>query len=115
MGKPEYLNDTEHRVLTDLRTKLEILLHNNNTSFKLVLFGSKARGDYDKDSDLDVAIIVDGMNQTLKNTIMDLVADIEFEYLQPISALVLSSQEFNHLLSRERRIAYDIEQEGILL
>lgn len=113
MEKPQYLSDEEYRILTELRKRLEKKLYSR--PFRMVLFGSKARGDADEYSDLDVAIIVDGMDRMLKNTILDIAADIELEYLKPISTLVLSSQEFGRLLSRERRIAFDIEREGIAM
>jgi hypothetical protein len=44
-----------------------------------------------------------------------MVADIEVKYLTPLSVLVLSEADFELLKKRERRIAFDIEKEGILL
>jgi hypothetical protein len=41
------------------------------------------------------------------------VTAIELEYLTPLSTLILSKREFEFLKSRERRIALDIEREGI--
>lgn len=84
-------------------------------TFKMVLFGSRARGDYGDKSDVDVAILVRGLTRKLKMQILEEVAEFELEYLLPISALVLSEDEFNHLKIRERRIALDIEREGIAL
>lgn len=81
----------------------------------MVLFGSRARGDYSEDSDVDVAILVQGLTREMKNRILEAVAEFELEYLFPISALVLSEEEFEHLKSRERRIALDIEREGVPL
>ena len=40
---------------------------------------------------------------------------IELKYLMPISTIVFSDEEFNHLKKRERRIAIDIEREGMPL
>lgn len=82
---------------------------------RVVLFGSRARGDCDSESDFDIAILVRGLTRELKNEILDKVSEIEFEYLTPFSLLVLSEDEFNHLKRRERRIALDIEQEGVSL
>jgi predicted nucleotidyltransferase len=82
-------------------------------SFRMVLFGSKARGDWDENSDIDIALIVDGMDRQLKNRLIDLVADVELEHLVPLSVLFFSTEEFERLRARERRIALDIEMEGI--
>jgi uncharacterized protein len=82
---------------------------------RLILFGSRARGDCDSDSDIDVAIIVRDLDRDLKDQILERVADIELKYLTPLSALVISEGEFDFLKRRERRIALDIEKEGIPL
>lgn len=82
---------------------------------KLVMFGSRARGDYDEESDIDIAVIVHGLDRKLKREVINLVADIELEYLVPLSTLVLSSQAHEVLVQKERRIALDIEREGVPL
>jgi predicted nucleotidyltransferase len=79
----------------------------------LYLFGSKARGDYDPESDVDLAIIIDDLDIPMKRRIIDIVVEVETLYLVVISSLVLSWTEFSHLLERERRLALDIEKEGI--
>ncbi|RJR32485.1 MAG: nucleotidyltransferase domain-containing protein [Desulfobacteraceae bacterium] len=84
-------------------------------SFEMVLFGSRARGDYSDESDLDIAIIVKGLTRAMKMLILEKVAESELQYLLPVSALILSKEEFEHLKNRERRIALDIEKEGIPL
>jgi len=99
--------------LNELRRRLENLL--GPDASKMVLFGSRARGDYSDNSDVDVAILVRGLTREMKNRILEEVAEFELEHLLPISALVLSEDEFNHLKMRERRIALDIEREGIPL
>jgi len=110
-GIPLHLNKDENAAIAHLRTDLESFLPHG--TLRIVLFGSKARGDDDHDSDIDLAIIVSGLNHGLKKQILDAVADIEIEFLTPISALVLSEEMFEHLRKRERRIALDIENEGI--
>jgi predicted nucleotidyltransferase len=100
-------------ILRALKRALESFLGDQLLS--MVLFGSKARGDYHNESDIDVAVIVRGLTPRLKNQILDKVAEIELEYHMPLSVLVLSDEEFNRLKKRERRIALDIEREGILL
>jgi predicted nucleotidyltransferase len=101
------------RELGELKKNLEDLL--GPQGFKMRLFGSRARGDENKDSDVDVAILVPGLTREMKSRIFDVVAEIELEYLLPISVLVFSQDEFDHLKKRERRIALDIDREGIPL
>lgn len=116
MGK--YTNNNvftyeESRALKELKDSLR--RHLGERAAKLILYGSKARGDYDNESDIGIAIIVQGLTRDLKNQILDMVADIEVKHLTPLSVLVLSEEDFELLKKRERRIAFDIEKEGILL
>jgi len=99
--------------ILELRESLKELL--GDQLIRFVLYGSRARGDHDEESDIDLAIIVRGLTRELKHRILDKVAEIELEYLMPLSVLVFSEDEFNHLKERERRIALDIEGEGISL
>jgi len=100
-------------ILRGLKKTLKDLL--GDQLVNMVLFGSRARGDFNEESDIDVAIIVRGLTSKLKNKILDEVAQLELEHDMPISVLVFSEEDFNHLKSRERRIALDIEREGIPL
>ena len=101
----------ENTALMELKEDLRDSL--GDSLIGLILFGSRATGDYDNESDIDIAIIVQGLSRKLKNLIFNKVAKIELKYLMPISTIVFSDEEFNHLKKRERRIAIDIEREGI--
>jgi len=100
----------ENAVLKELKELLNDFL--GESLMKIVLFGSRARGDYDNESDIDVAIIVRDLTRNLKNQILENVAEIELKHFVPISALLLSEDEFENLKRLERRIALDIEREG---
>ena len=102
----------ENAALKELKDTLKNYLGDR---IKLILYGSRARGDYDNESDTDIGIIVRGLTREEKNQILDMVADIELKYLTPLSTLVLSEDAFESLKKRERRIALDIEKEGIPL
>jgi predicted nucleotidyltransferase len=104
------LTDQETEALEKLKSSLTGFL--GNRLIKFVIYGSKARGDYDDESDIDIAIVAEGLTKKLKNQILDKVAEIEFEFLTPLSIFVLSEEEFKYLKRRERRIALDIEMEG---
>jgi hypothetical protein len=107
------MSPDENKALAELKYELTSLLGNNLIS--LVLFGSRARGDYDDDSDIDIAVILKDLPRKLKNQILDKVAEIELKHLTPVSVVTFSREEFSQLKKRERRIAIDIETEGIPL
>lgn len=111
--KKNSLTKGEKRAVNELKDFLKELLGGNLVGMKL--YGSRATGGFDRDSDIDIAIVVRGLTRSVRNRIFKKVADIEVEHLLPLSTLVLSEQEFNRLKSRERRIALDIENDGIVL
>ncbi len=108
-----HLTEEEKQAIAEIKARVMLLA---GKSLKgLYLFGSKARGDYHTDSDVDIAIIVEGLTRETKKSIIDIVADAEVENFVVISALVLPEADFRLLLERERRIALDIEREGIAI
>ncbi len=98
------------RALATLKERLTGML--GSSLVKLALYGSRARGDYDPDSDIDVAVIVRGLDGDLKRRIFDAVAEIEVDQLIALSTLVISEADYQDLLAHERRIALDIEAGG---
>ena len=113
LNKDILANEDMKTLLSEIKNTLEKFLGNN--MMKIVLYGSRARGDYDTESDIDIAIIVRWLSRELKKQIFDVVADIEVKHLVSISTLVLSEENFAFLKKRERRIVADIEKEVIPL
>jgi len=107
----KHLTTKEKQAVTEIKKRVLVLTGNCLKGF--YLFGSKARGDYDPESDVDLAIIVEGLTRETKQNIINIVADAEVKYYVVISSLVLSEANFNLLLQRERRIALDIINEGL--
>ncbi|MDI6759778.1 MAG: nucleotidyltransferase domain-containing protein [Candidatus Brocadiaceae bacterium] len=107
-------NKTEEKIILK-ELKDNLIKITGNFMPRVILFGSRARGDYDEESDIDVAIVVRGLTREVKDQILNMVADIEIKYLTPLSTLVISEEDLEFLKKRERRIAFDIEVEGIPL
>lgn len=82
------------------------------------LFGSQARGDNGPDSDVDVAIVVAGLDEAERDEVIDLALDAWRQagrLGQVPSPLVWSEAELSESLALERAIARDILSEGIEL
>lgn len=102
------------------RKALREFCHRLRSHFKgqiadIRLFGSKATGKSGCQSDLDVLVLIEEMNYEDKRWAITLGADISLKYLVEISPLCLIPEQFRGLRLRERRIALDIEHEGIAL
>ncbi|MFB3905143.1 MAG: nucleotidyltransferase domain-containing protein [Acidobacteriota bacterium] len=76
------LTTGERQALSELRARLNDLL--GPRLERLVLFGSKARGDAERHPDTDVAVIAEGLDRQLKREILDIVTDIELNHLTPL-------------------------------
>jgi predicted nucleotidyltransferase len=84
----------------------------------LRLFGSRARGDADVDSDADVSVVIDALTEEERTRVIDLALSAwrDAGCRGPlISPLPWSDVEYNRRLQAERRIVLDIEREGIAI
>ena len=68
------------------------------------LFGSKARGDFTKDSDLDVAVVLKHADYRTKCAVIDLAYEELLKTDVEISPLVFSQDEYE----RQRREGFPI-------
>jgi predicted nucleotidyltransferase len=72
----KYLTDREIRAVLDL--KKEIL--KAYPKAKLILYGSKARGDFDEESDIDILVILPDLTDGIKNNIWTIALKVEEKY-----------------------------------
>jgi len=77
------------------------------------LFGSRARGEGDKESDLDLLIVVDKEDEKLDDKIIDLMGEIGEEYIQLIAPLTISSYELENLNYQLYRLLMEVRGGGI--
>ncbi len=80
---------------------------------KIVLFGSRARGDFRPDSDYDVLIILDQNNKTVKDKILDVSSEFMMNYFLMFSFLSCDQNEWE--IKKKYPIGKSILREGIEL
>jgi len=79
------------------------------------LFGSKARGDFEPDSDLDVMVLVSDDDWRLAQSISFLAADISLADDVLLSPKVVSLTRWDFLRQQDFAIARNIRRESIAL
>ena len=82
---------------------------------KVVVYGSYARGDYQKNSDVDIMILVDADDYEIKkrfNLVCDLAFDYELEYGVVISPLFKNEEHFKKW-SETLPFYRNVKQEGV--
>ncbi len=78
------------------KIKTQVLKEDENAS--LILFGSRARGDYREDSDWDVLVITDKeANAQLKRKIYEDIYEVELEYMQPVSTIIFEKEKWRSM------------------
>lgn len=84
---------------------------------KIIVYGSYARGDYEKDSDVDVMILVKSSEEVIRKY-RDQVSDCAFEYLIKygidISPVIKNEEHFNYWVDN---LPYyrNIRDEGVVI
>lgn len=89
-----------------------------NDLLRVVLFGSKARGDFDDESDLDVLVVVriaDGGYRKYWNEIVNIAWDIEFAYNLVITLVIKDEVGYTSMCKNRLLLARNIEKDGIEL
>jgi predicted nucleotidyltransferase len=79
------------------------------------VYGSKARGDEDEFSDLDVFIEVASLDRKTKDLIDEIAWEVGLENLIVISPLVFTEDEIENSPLRASPILININEEGIRL
>lgn len=79
------------------------------------LVGSKARGDFDEESDLDVVIVLQAVNWQIEKDVYEMCFYVGLEHDIVISPIVYSREEIEDSLTRITPFYQTVEAEGILL
>ena len=93
--------------------ELKERLSNVTSVVDLIIFGSRARGDQDEYSDMDVFIEVATLDKDLKERIYEIVWEVGFENFMVISPLICAKDEIENSSLRSAPIVKNIFEEGI--
>ena len=96
--------------------KIKLGVKTNDPNAEVYLFGSRARGDNNKDSDWDILILVDENKVTLdiEDKFRDDLYDLELETGQVISTLIYPKKYWQETL-KYSPLFESVSQEGIQL
>ena len=103
------MKEKDYLITGELRKRL-------SSAVKIVdlrVFGSRARGDEDEYSDMDIFIEVEMLNQEIKEKISDIVWEVGFEHYTLISPLIFTRDEIEKSPLRASPIVRNIMADGI--
>lgn len=113
---PAHLTSNERAALTSLVNRLHQRYRDD--LLRVVLFGSKARGDFDDESDLDVLIVVRmpvGDFRQQWHEIVTTTYDLELIYNVVFSFIIKDEPEYMLMRQHNLLLNRNIEQDGIEL
>ena len=103
------MNQKDYLIAKKLKEKLSEVVSVVN----LFVFGSRARGDQEEYSDLDVSIEVASLDKEQKEKIYEIVWEVGFENFMVISPLIFTSNEIENSPLRSAPIVKNIFEEGV--
>lgn len=106
------LKDNEKKALLELK---KILFKSFSVS-GIILYGSKARGDFDEESDIDILIILNNkVDDNIREKIFSMSFKIEIKYDVIFGILVESEDFWNSPIAEAMPIHSNISREGVLV
>jgi predicted nucleotidyltransferase len=81
----------------------------------LTLFGSRARGEGNEESDLDLLVAIEALTSAEAHEARQMAGDALTHHDILLSPLVMSWERFQELRSCERLITREIERDGVPL
>jgi hypothetical protein len=96
-------------ILTEFASKIRT--HYPGAS--VLAFGSRARGDAQADSDMDICVVVDGLDRTIWQSISDIAWEVGFQHDILITTVKFSRQQFEKSPCVASPLIHNILTEGI--
>ena len=103
------------KIINQFITQVSNLI--GNRLKKVILYGSYARGDYGKNSDIDIMILTDFNDEELakyRMKIRDLACDLELENNIVISPIVRNIDKYNNRID-VIPFYMNVQKEGVVL
>ena len=107
------MKDGEKRAIRLFETRLRHIFAGRLAVLKI--YGSAVREERWEESDLDILVLIRDLSWEEKRRVWDEATNINIECDTMLSPLALKPEEFQGLRDRERRIALDIDREGVSL
>ena len=112
-ASPLYLEEQERSAVQAFAARLNDFL--GEELCHLWLFGSKARGDFNADSDVDVLIVLHNLNPERRGIIRRMAARISLEFDTLLNTHILDKAHWDNLVQHEDTLWREIQRDGISL
>jgi predicted nucleotidyltransferase len=109
------ISDRDQQIVQDLVQRLREALESHLR--QVIVYGSRARGDHKVGSDLDVLILVDHLDDSLKQRVREIRYRVMWEEdFEPLISLLCQEEtEFLRQIWQGNGLANNIQHEGCLV
>lgn len=82
---------------------------------RVILYGSKVRGDFDAESDIDVCVVVRDLTLQRRHALIAMGVDVDLKHNVLIGDFIVDEKQFKRMAEYREPIYRDLQQEGIEL
>jgi predicted nucleotidyltransferase len=83
--------------------------------FQAILFGSKARGASQSESDIDILLVTDADDWRFRHALSDIASDVSLEYDVLISPRIIERERWDQMAREGFSLYQNVTREGLLL
>jgi predicted nucleotidyltransferase len=103
----------EKEIIEKFASRIKEKLEDNLIFIKM--FGSKARGDFHEDSDIDILIVVNNKTIAVRDEIYNILFELDPYYEHKVSIILFSLYEYKKNEEMKSPFTQHIDHEGINL
>jgi len=102
-------------ILSIAEEYVQKLKNNKIPLVKTILYGSQARGTSDPDSDIDILVVVESLDKSMRSIIIDEAFEISLQNNVDLIALPCDKEEYNSPFFQADHFYKNIEHDGVIL
>ena len=104
-----YLSDNERNALKELKEKI----NEKYPGTELILYGSKARGNFSKDSDVDILVLINKINPETERGVSDIIVDELIKTGIPLNEILVEKALLESYIAEQIPFYKNVKNEGV--
>lgn len=107
----KYLTLRERKALAEYLTRLREQF--GDQIQHVILYGSKVRGDFDAESDIDLFVVVNNPDEKIEDALTRLVVNVDLKYDVLLSDFIASPERYQRMANIQEPLYQNLQSEGV--